>query len=58
MTIALMMDILSGIMIIKKEKAQNASIKEELLPFPWHPLRYWDWCMSEDEKKETERLCA
>ena len=19
-----------------------------------HPTRWWDWCMSEDEKKETE----
>ena len=39
-------------------KAQKASIKEELLPIVWHPSRYWDWCMSEDEKKETEKLWA
>ena len=28
----------------------------ELLPIAWHPSRYWDWCMSEDEKKETGKL--
>ena len=40
----------------KKRKAQKASIKEELIPIAWHPSRYWDWCMSEDEKQETEKL--
>ena len=40
----------------KKRKVQNAKIKEELMPISWHPSRYWDWCMSEDEKKETEKL--
>ena len=35
----------------KKRKAQKASIKEELMPIAWHPSRYWDWCMSEDEKR-------
>ena len=38
-------------------KAQKTSIKEELLLIAWHPSRYWDWCMSEDEKQETEKLC-
>ena len=31
-------------------------MKEELLPITWHPSRYWGWCMSEDEKEETEKL--
>ena len=39
----------------RKRKAQKTSIKEELMPITWHPSRYWDWCMSEDEKKETEK---
>ena len=39
-------------------KAQKASIKEELLPIPWNPSKHWDWCMSEDEKQETEKLWA
>ena len=41
----------------QKRKAQRASIKEGLLLIAWHLSRYWDWCMSEDEKKETEKLC-
>ena len=40
--------------IYKKRKAQKASIKE-LLPIAWHPSRYWDWCMSEDEKKQKQK---
>ena len=35
----------------KQSKAQKASIKEELLPVAWHPSRWWDWCVLEDEKK-------
>ena len=22
----------------------------------WHPNRLWDWCMSEDEKKEIDPM--
>ena len=40
----------------KKRKVQKASIKEEHLPITWHPSRYWDWCMSEEEKKGTKKL--
>ena len=40
----------------KKRKAQKSSIKEELLPIAWHPSRYRDWCMSEEEKKEKRKL--
>ena len=40
----------------KKRKAQKALIKKELIPIAWH--RVMDWCMSEDEKKETEKLWA
>ena len=42
----------------KKRKAQKASIKKELMPIAWYPSRYWDWSMSEDEKKEAEKLWA
>ena len=42
----------------QKLKTQKAKIKEELLPIAWHPSRYWDWCTSKDEKKETEKLWA
>ena len=39
----------------KKRKAQKAKIKKELMPIAWHPSRYWDWCMSGDEKQEIEK---
>ena len=42
----------------QKRKVQKASIKEELMPIAWHPSKYWDWCISEDERKETEKLWA
>ena len=40
----------------KKQKAQKAKLKRELMPIAWHPSRWWDWCVPEDEKKETEKL--
>ena len=40
----------------KKQKVQKAEIKEEVIPIAWHPSRWYDWCISEDEKKETEKL--
>ena len=42
----------------KKRKAQKASIRKELTSIGLHPSRYWDWCMSEDENKEREKLWA
>ena len=42
----------------KKRKAQKAQIEEELMPTAWHPSRWWDWCVPEDKKKETEKLWA
>ena len=52
----MIMRLLSGLKVKKKRKAQKAKIKEELLPIAWHPLRWWDWCVPEDEKRETEKL--
>ena len=30
--------------------------EEELMPITCHPSGWGDWCVSEDEKKETETL--
>ena len=38
----------------KKRKAQKAQIKEELQPIAWHPYSVMDWCVFENEKKETK----
>ena len=40
----------------KKLKAQKAQVKKELMLIAWHPSRWWDWCVPEDEKKEREKL--
>ena len=28
----------------------------DLLPIAWHPYRYIDWCLDEDEKKDLKHL--
>ena len=40
----------------QKRKAQKAKIKDELMPIAWYPSRWWDWCVPEDKRKETEIL--
>ena len=40
----------------KKRKAEKTKIKEELLSIAWHPSRWWNWCIPEDEKQGTEKL--
>ena len=40
----------------KECKAQIASINEQLMPIAWHPSRWWDWYVPENEKQETEKL--
>ena len=36
----------------KQCKAQKSQIKAELLPIAWHPDRYMEWCLDEDEKHD------
>ena len=31
-------------------------ISEELMPVAWHSERWWDFCVSEDEKKEIDPI--
>ena len=35
----------------KQYKAFKIEIIKELMPVLWYPTRWWDWCVSEDEKK-------
>ena len=44
--------------VVEKCKAQKAQIKKELMRVAWHPSRWWDWCVPEDKKKETETFWA
>ena len=39
----------------KSRKVQKAQIKKRLIRIAWHPLRWWDWCMSKDEKKTYKK---
>ena len=40
----------------KKNKAIKKELNEELMPVAWHPNRWWDWCVLEDEKKEIKPI--
>ena len=42
----------------QKRKAQKAKIEKGLMPIAWYPSRWWDWCILEDEKQETDKLWA
>ena len=40
----------------QKRRTHKAQIKKELLRIAWHPSRYWDWCVLDNEKKEIGKL--
>ena len=42
----------------QKHKAQKAQIKKELMRVAWHPSKWWDWCVPEDEKGDTASCFA
>ena len=49
---------LSSILNLKsvKKKHLKKELNEELMPVAWHPNRWWEWCISDDEKKEIDRM--
>ena len=40
----------------EKRKEFEKKISEELIPTAWHPKRWWNFCMSRDQKKEIESI--
>ena len=36
----------------KKRKTLKEKISEELMPIAQHPKRWWDWCVSKNEKEK------
>ena len=40
----------------EKRKVLKKKLNEELMPIAWHPKRWRNFCMSEDEKKEIEPI--
>ena len=39
-----------------KRKALQKQLNEELIPVAWHPNKWLDYSMSEDQKKEIEPI--
>ena len=40
----------------EKHKALKKELSEELMPLVWHPNRWCDLCVSENEKKEIDPM--
>ena len=40
----------------EKRKTLEKELNEELMSVAWHSSRCWDWCVSEDEKKEIDPI--
>ena len=40
----------------EKYKELKKKISEELMPVAWRPIRWWDFCVSEDDKKEIDPI--
>ena len=40
----------------EKRKELKKELNEKLMPVAWHPNRRWDWCVSDDEKKEIDPM--
>ena len=40
----------------EKRKTLEKELNEELMSVAWHSSRWWDWCVSEDEKKEIDPI--
>ena len=40
----------------EKRKELKKELSEELMLVAWHSNRWWDWCMSEEKKKEIDPM--
>ena len=40
----------------EKLKTLKKELNQELMQVVCHPSRWWDWCVSEDEKKEIDPI--
>ena len=41
---------------VEKRKALKKKLNEELMPVAWHPKRWWNFCVLEDEEKEIDPI--
>ena len=49
-------DFYFGISNLKNAKHLKKDISEELMLVAWYPNKWWDWCISEDEKKKIDPM--
>ena len=40
----------------KELEKTKKKLNEELMSAVWHPTRWWDWCVSEDEKMKIDPI--
>ena len=52
----ILVTLLAGYIKFEKRKRLKKELNEELMPIVWHPKRWWNICVSEDEKKEIELI--
>ena len=45
-----MLDLMLGVIDKNNARHVKKEISKELIPVAWHRTRWWDWCISEDEK--------
>ena len=48
--------LLAWLIKFEKRKPLKKELNEELMLVAWHPRKWWNFCMSEDEKKEIEPI--
>ena len=42
--------------ILNSKNALKKELNEELMPIAWHLKRWWNFCVSKDEKKEIDPM--
>ena len=40
----------------KELEKKKKKLNQELMSAVWHPTRWWDWCVSEDEKMKIDPI--
>ena len=51
-----LLEIWLGTLNLKNKENLKIYINGKLMLIEWHPKRWWNFCISEDEKKEIEPI--
>ena len=49
-------DFWSSLINLKNVKHLKTIQAKTLMPVTWHPTRWWDWCLAEEQKKEVASI--